>query len=105
MVGQNPQIMIARPQKGNSTNGVLPISASQTNPQAATPKSGPSRSAGPRLKVVIRRLPPGLTQAELDAYLGYDWKVGGGRVDWMIFKPGKVSKEYVASQSALCDLI
>jgi regulator of nonsense transcripts 3 len=69
-------------------------SATQPNPQAATPKSTPSKSAGPRLKVVIRRLPPGLTQGELEAALGEDWKLGGGRVDWMIYKPGKVSNEY-----------
>ena len=52
-----------------------------------------SRAATPRLKVIVRRLPPGLTQAELDIALGDEWKVHGGRVDWAIYKPGKVSKE------------
>ncbi|KAI9787098.1 MAG: hypothetical protein M1839_003333 [Geoglossum umbratile] len=95
MPSSSPRITIAKPLKGSGTNGVLSISgsATQPSPQAAAPKSTPSKSAGPRLKVVIRRLPPGLTQTELEAALGEDWKLGGSRVDWMVYKPGKVSKE------------
>ncbi|KAH0536398.1 hypothetical protein FGG08_006723 [Glutinoglossum americanum] len=96
MASSSPRIVIAIPVK-TGTNGILSIagSATQPNPQAAAPKSTPSRSTGPRLKVVIRKLPPGLTQVELEAALGEDWKLGGGRVDWMIYKPGKVSKDPV----------
>ncbi|KAL8895185.1 MAG: hypothetical protein Q9207_008271 [Kuettlingeria erythrocarpa] len=50
-------------------------------------------SSGPRLKLVIRRLPPGLTEAEFQTALGSEWKVGNGKVDWAIFKAGKVSKD------------
>ncbi|KAL8693594.1 MAG: hypothetical protein Q9224_003724 [Gallowayella concinna] len=46
-----------------------------------------------RLKIVIRRLPPGLSQEEFEASLGDDWKAGKGRVDWAAYKPGKVSKD------------
>jgi regulator of nonsense transcripts 3 len=35
-----------------------------------------------------------LTQAELEAALGDEWKTGAGKVDWLQYKPGKVSKEY-----------
>ncbi|SLM36452.1 Regulator of nonsense-mediated decay, UPF3 [Lasallia pustulata] len=46
-----------------------------------------------RLKVVIRRLPPGLTQAEFKTALGDEWKFKGGKVDWTLYKEGKVSKD------------
>ncbi|KAI4138884.1 MAG: hypothetical protein L6R39_006567, partial [Caloplaca ligustica] len=49
--------------------------------------------SGPRLKLLIRRLPPGLTEGEFDSALGADWKVGNGRVDWAVYKPGKISTD------------
>ena len=52
-----------------------------------------TKAPAPKLKLVLRRLPPGLTQAELEAALGDEWKVGGGKVDWYLYKEGKVSKE------------
>ncbi|KAJ5357067.1 hypothetical protein N7517_011676 [Penicillium concentricum] len=79
---------------GKTTAGLLPISA------AATQKSGSGAPAkktpkppAPRLKLLIRRLPPGLTQAELESALGDQWKAGAGNVDWLQYKPGKVSKD------------
>ncbi|KAJ5497592.1 hypothetical protein N7463_009579 [Penicillium fimorum] len=79
---------------GKTTAGLLPIAA------AATQKSGSGAPAkktpkppAPRLKLLIRRLPPGLTQAELESALGEQWKVGAGNVDWLQYKPGKVSKD------------
>jgi regulator of nonsense transcripts 3 len=84
-------------------NGVLPIPAAVLQKQSPTANPrGPARSKpnSPRLKVVIRRLPPGLTQEEFEAALGDDWKVGGAKVDWFVYKPGKVSKEYVLAQRA-----
>ncbi|KAI3097818.1 hypothetical protein CBS147333_9246 [Penicillium roqueforti] len=81
-------------QPGKTTAGLLPI------PAAATQKSGsgaPARKTpkppAPRLKLLIRRLPPGLTQAELESALGDQWKAGAGNVDWLQYKPGKVSKD------------
>jgi len=53
----------------------------------------PTKAASPRLKVIIRRLPPGLTELEFYTSLGEEWKHGGERVDWASYKPGKVSKE------------
>jgi regulator of nonsense transcripts 3 len=75
------------------SNGVLPVTASQTAGNAS--KTSPNKASGPRLKVVIRRLAPGLTEAEFTKLLGDDWKIGQGRVDWFSYKPGKDSKEYV----------
>lgn len=98
MAASVPKIVIAKADKHGSTNGVLPVSASAT--QKASQHRGnlkPSsvRSIGPRLKVVLRRLPPGLTEEELLETLGPEWKIGGGRVDWMVYKPGKTSQECV----------
>ncbi len=74
-------------------NGVLSIPASATQRRTGGPVNMSSRAATPRLKVIVRRLPPGLTQAEFDTALGDDWKAHGGKVDWAIYKPGKISKE------------
>ena len=74
-------------------NGVLSIPASATQKRNGAPINMSTRAATPRLKVVIRRLPPGLTQTEFDAALGDEWEVHGGKVDWVIYKPGRISKE------------
>ncbi|KAL8685566.1 MAG: hypothetical protein Q9218_007681 [Villophora microphyllina] len=71
--------------------GLLKIPASVTQPRP----SMPSTAGGPasRLKLVIRRLPPGLTQAEFEEALGEEWQLGNGKVDWAAFKHGRVSKD------------
>ena len=83
------RVTIARPSRGNQ--GVLSIPASATQR-----KSGPNhelRASTARLKLVIRRLPPGLTQNEFEAALGEQWKFGGDKIDWAVYKAGKVPKE------------
>lgn len=85
------------------SNGILPVAASQMASQPATQnnsrmqKPANTRAAGPRLKVVVRRLAPALTEAEFLKAIGDEWKNGGGKVDWFSYKPGKDSKEYVIS--------
>ncbi|KAJ5297326.1 hypothetical protein PENANT_c005G00819 [Penicillium antarcticum] len=81
-------------QPGKPRAGVLqiPVAATQKSGSGAPPKKAPKPPA-PRLKLLIRRLPPGLTQAELEAALGDEWKAGAGKVDWLQYKPGKVSKD------------
>jgi regulator of nonsense transcripts 3 len=76
--------------KSAHTNGVLQVTAAQTS--GNPPKSSVSKNA-PRLKVIVRRLAPGLTEAEFTTILGEEWLVGKGKVDWMAYKPGKESKE------------
>lgn len=56
-------------------------------------KGGSAGATPPRLKLIIRRLPPVLTQAEFATGLGTEWGIGGGRIDWFMYKGGKVSKE------------
>jgi hypothetical protein len=75
-------------------NGVLAITASQTSGNG--PRSVVSKPLSPKLKVVIRRLAPGLTEAEFTSILGDGWSLGQGKVDWFLYKPGKDSKEYVS---------
>ncbi|KAK7193515.1 hypothetical protein DPSP01_000073 [Paraphaeosphaeria sporulosa] len=77
------------PQAG--VNGVLPVTALQKNAPASAPR-GPKIPA-PRLKLICRRLPPGLTRTEFETFLGEEWKVGAGRVDWLNYRKGKVSKD------------
>jgi regulator of nonsense transcripts 3 len=73
-------------------NGVLAISASQTSGNAVKPS--PTKSVSPKLKVVVRRLAPGLTEGEFTTILGDEWKAGQGKVDWFSYAPGKDSKKY-----------
>jgi regulator of nonsense transcripts 3 len=47
----------------------------------------------PKLKVQVRRLPPGLTESEFYAIVGDEWKLGAGKVDWARYAPGTISKE------------
>jgi regulator of nonsense transcripts 3 len=75
------------------TNGVLAVTASQTSGNG--PRPAAAKLSSPKLKVIVRRLPPGLTEAEFISIIGDDWKAGQGKVDWFLYKPGKDSKEYV----------
>lgn len=62
--------------------GVLPVNAAA--------RANPSKSSGARLKLEIRRLPPGLTLTEFEETLGDDWKLGNGKVDWREYRQGKL---------------
>ncbi|KAF3490784.1 nonsense-mediated mRNA decay protein Upf3 [Arthroderma uncinatum] len=76
--------------------GVLAInpSATQKGAPATTSSRGHSSKANvPRLKLHVRRLPPGMTQGEFESALGDHWKVGRGKIDWFLFKEGKVSTD------------
>ncbi|KAL4918332.1 Smg-4/UPF3 family-domain-containing protein [Aspergillus aurantiobrunneus] len=75
-----------------SRGGVLQIPASETQKSTPASKKAP-KPAAPRLKLLVRRLPPGLTQDEFETALGTEWKIGAGRVSWSQYKPGKVSKD------------
>lgn len=75
------------------TGGVLPIPAAATQKNAPAPQKKAPKPPVPRLKLLVRRLPPGLTEEEFKQALGEEWMVGAGRVDWFQYKSGKVSKE------------
>ncbi|CAD6449249.1 c8b51517-8671-4eb2-9276-9b87a9553289 [Sclerotinia trifoliorum] len=75
----------------NQTNGVLSVTTTQTS--GSTSKQTVSKPASSKLKLIVRRLAPGLTEAEFCSVLGDEWKVGQGKVDWFQFKSGKDSKD------------
>ncbi|KAK3712791.1 hypothetical protein LTR37_008882 [Vermiconidia calcicola] len=74
-----PPKVIAR--NADRTGGVLPVSAAA--------RAAPSKAPAPRLKLEVRRLPPGLTLTEFEETLGEEWKVGNGMVDWREYRQGK----------------
>ncbi|ATY59226.1 nonsense-mediated mRNA decay [Cordyceps militaris] len=45
------------------------------------------------VKLILRRLPPGMTEAECVAILSDAWTLGKGKVDWFSFIPGKISTD------------
>ncbi|KIX00012.1 uncharacterized protein Z518_10939 [Rhinocladiella mackenziei CBS 650.93] len=85
---------MSNPPKGRSAGGVLPVNAAaRKNATAQSGSKSSQRTPAPRLRLIIRRLPPGLTEPEFWTILGDDWKVGAGKVEWAAFKEGKISKD------------
>ncbi|KAF6810989.1 nonsense-mediated mRNA decay protein [Colletotrichum musicola] len=74
------------------TNGVIAVSGQQSTATEA-PKSSRSRAPVEGHKVVIRRLPPGLTEEELWSKLGEEWKAGQGLASWHNYEPGKIQTD------------
>ncbi|KAI6823098.1 hypothetical protein KC335_g4325 [Hortaea werneckii] len=70
-------------QIAKNDRGVLPVNAAA---RAAPTTKAPA----PRLKLEIRRLPPGLTLSEFEDALGEEWKLGNGKVDWREYRQGKI---------------
>ena len=70
-------------QIAKNDRGVLPVNAAA---RAAPTAKAPA----PRLKLEIRRLPPGLTLSEFEEALGEEWKLGNGKVDWREYRQGKI---------------
>ncbi|ETS85362.1 hypothetical protein PFICI_03387 [Pestalotiopsis fici W106-1] len=59
----------------------------------ATGEGGRKSKAQPTgQKLMIRHLPPLITEEEVQAILGEEWMIGNGKVDWAQFHAGKVSK-------------
>jgi regulator of nonsense transcripts 3 len=83
------------PPPGKPTNGILPMPTTVLQNKSTPAPRGPApkKPTPPRLKVVLRRLPPGLTEAEFWNVVGEEWRVGAGKVDWFAFKEGKISTE------------
>jgi regulator of nonsense transcripts 3 len=72
------------------TNGVTGGQSSSDAPKAPRVKAPPQGE-----KVVIRRLPPAMTEDEFVTILGDEWRVGRAKVDWFSYWPGKVSQQSV----------
>ena len=88
-------LLLAMTTSTKPPNGMLPIPASATKKPvlAARPPKTQGRAGLPKLRLIVRRLPPGLTEEEFQTALGDEWKVSAGKVDWAAYKVGKISKE------------
>lgn len=84
-----PQLLSRKP--NGATAGQSSADAAAKAPRARAPAQGE--------KVVVRRLPPAMTEQEFVAILGDEWRVGRGKVDWFSYWPGKVSQQSVYSSS------
>ncbi len=69
-------------------NGVAVAQSPNDAPKAPRTKVLPEGE-----KVIVRRLPPAMTEDEFTTILGDTWKVGGGKVTWLSYEPGKVSQQ------------
>ncbi|KAI0602364.1 Smg-4/UPF3 family-domain-containing protein [Biscogniauxia sp. FL1348] len=76
----------------HKSNSVLPVSVNQAANDAA-PKASKAKAPAQGKKVIIRRLPPGMTSEEFETILGEEWKNGNGKVDWTRFHEGDVSHD------------
>ncbi|RMZ82415.1 hypothetical protein DV737_g2114, partial [Chaetothyriales sp. CBS 132003] len=83
---------MSAPGKAKGGGGVLPVNAAATKKPGAPPKQG-NRAPVPKLRLIVRRLAPGLTEAEFWTAMGEEWQVGKGKVEWAGFKDGQVSKD------------
>ncbi|KAM3431264.1 hypothetical protein NHJ13734_007368 [Beauveria thailandica] len=61
--------------------------------EAEAPRAPRQRQQNDGAKLILRRLPPGMTEAECVTILGDRWIVGKGKVDWSSFVPGKISAD------------
>ncbi|THV47072.1 hypothetical protein BGAL_0337g00060 [Botrytis galanthina] len=75
----------------NNTNGALSVTTTQTSGNSS--KQSASKPASSKMKLIVRRLAPGLTETEFCSLLGDEWKAGQGKVDWFQYKSGKDSKD------------
>ncbi|KAK5997890.1 hypothetical protein PT974_00256 [Cladobotryum mycophilum] len=66
--------------------------AKSTN-DADTPRASRTKTPSEGEKLVIRRLPPGMTQDEFTFILGPEWETGKGKVDWFYYARGKISND------------
>lgn len=73
------------------TNGIAGPSTTdaQKAPRVKSPPEGE--------KVVVRRLPPAMTEEEFITILGDEWRVGNGKIGWVAYYPGKVCQQSVLS--------
>ncbi|RYP78971.1 hypothetical protein DL769_003101 [Monosporascus sp. CRB-8-3] len=76
------------PRKNNANGG-----AQEKGNQTEMSKPGKTKTPATGKKVVIRRLPPGMTAEEVWNILGDEWKDGNGKVDWSQFQAGKISQD------------
>ncbi|KAI5458051.1 Smg-4/UPF3 family-domain-containing protein [Mariannaea sp. PMI_226] len=76
--------------RGSSAKSSEP---SKNATEGDAPKPAKPKPQNEGEKLVVRRLPPGMTQPEFISILGNEWEAGKGKVDWFSFAPGKISQD------------
>ncbi|CEJ91580.1 hypothetical protein VHEMI07282 [[Torrubiella] hemipterigena] len=61
--------------------------------EAAKPRAPKPKPVLDGCKVVVRRIPPSMTEAEFNTILGEPWQVGQGKVDWFSYAKGKIPSD------------
>lgn len=96
-----------RDERGSMTAMATPLLLSRKANGVAVAQSSADAAKTPKMKtpvqgekVVVRRLPPGMTEQEFLAILGEEWAVGHSKVDWFSYWPGKVSQQSVSLSSS-----
>ncbi|KAJ4007158.1 hypothetical protein NW752_010580 [Fusarium irregulare] len=98
---QNSESSKGKGPQENSSNGkargrgsnARSTEASKPANEGETPKPTKTKAHNEGEKLVIRRLPPGMTEAEFVSILGNEWELGKGKVDWFEFAQGKISTD------------
>ncbi|KAH7179676.1 Smg-4/UPF3 family-domain-containing protein [Fusarium flagelliforme] len=98
---QNSELSKGKGPQENSSHGkargrgsnARSTEASKPANEGETPKPTKTKAHNEGEKLVIRRLPPGMTEAEFVSILGSEWELGKGKVDWFEFAQGKISTD------------
>ncbi|KAG8423165.1 hypothetical protein J3458_000080 [Metarhizium acridum] len=80
-----------KPAKGKGPADRRGGASKSANDGEVTPKAPRSKPQNEGEKLVIRRLPPGMTKEECISILGPEWEISKGKVDWFSYVPGKIS--------------
>jgi regulator of nonsense transcripts 3 len=73
-----------------NANGVLPMPTAIMQRNFGGNKGKRDAKSPPR-KLIVRRLPPGLTEDEFKNAIGDEWQLGSGKIDHFHFRPGKIA--------------
>ncbi|RBR17327.1 uncharacterized protein FIESC28_06484 [Fusarium coffeatum] len=93
MSSQTPQVLSRRANGGSQASANQNSESSKPANEGETPKPTKTKAHNEGEKLVIRRLPPGMTEAEFVSILGNEWELGKGKVDWFEFAQGKISTD------------
>jgi len=77
--------------KGGKDKSQADRNSETTKSETAKPARSKPQNEGEKL--VLRRLPPAMTEDEFLQILPPEWHVSQGKVDWYKYAPGKVSKD------------
>ncbi|KAI5200207.1 hypothetical protein AUEXF2481DRAFT_748 [Aureobasidium subglaciale EXF-2481] len=82
-----PKPMVLLAKKGANHHADSSAHPPQHSQHSAKQNHQPKNA--PRLKLLVRRLPPALTKDEFLATLGEEWKIPSNKIDWLDYRCGK----------------